>query len=117
MCFLENGGVTLLEYEPGEHLGDNRYVESLDMTQDGTFCFARWHCHADPWRARELAGPGVDDLYYARYVNCPSIVLTVLDWSAISTDSQGAARRRDTFNVDYFTPEGVVIDLGNYGSR
>ena len=115
LCFLENKRVTLRAYTPGRRAGDNRYVESAQMVADGVFCLARWHCHVDPWRAFELAGPGVDDLHYADYVNCPSVVITCLDSSGLA-DSTG--RRQSTrprlFNADYFTPGGGVVDLGNY---
>ncbi len=100
LCFLERGEIVLNEYEPGRRQGDNQYVESAKMVQDGVLCVARWHCHTDQWRAAELAGPGIDDLRYADWINCPVVVLTRLS--------------NKMCNVDYFTPEGIVVDLGNY---
>ncbi len=100
LCFFEQGEIVLNKYEPGRRQGDNQYVESAKMVQEGVLCIARWHCHTDQWRGAELAGPGIDDLRYADWINCPVVVLTRIS--------------KKMCNVDYFTPEGVVVDLGNY---
>ena len=100
LCFLDRGEIVLNKYEPGRRQGDNQYVESAKMVQDGVLCIARWHCHTDQWRGAELAGPGIDDLRYADWINCPVVVLTRIG--------------KKRCNVDYFTPEGIVVDLGNY---
>jgi len=52
------------------------------------------------WKGAALAGPGVDDIGYVKYFCCPLLVVTYID--------------RDTFNIDYVSAEGIVIDLGNY---
>jgi len=104
----EMGGLSMLDddtavfktYQPGEHSGDNQYIESPRMIYDAALSLTRWHCHVDKWRGPELAGPGIDDLRYGRLHGCPVVVVTLV------TDK--------IFNVDYFTPEGIVIDLGNY---
>lgn len=98
--FLEQGEIVFKKYEPGRRQGDNQYVESAQMVREGVLCVARWHCHTDKWRSWELAGPGIDDLRYADWINCPVVVLTRLS--------------EKKCNVDYFTPEGVVVDLGDY---
>lgn len=101
LCYLdEQNRVVFQAYTPGRRRGDNQFDESPQMIEDAAFCLARWHCHADSWRGPELAGPGVDDLNYAAYHNCPLVVITHVNDKIC--------------NVDYCTPEGVVIDLGNY---
>ncbi|MCK4628972.1 MAG: HEAT repeat domain-containing protein, partial [Sedimentisphaerales bacterium] len=103
LSFLEQDKIVFKKYEPGSRQGDNQYVESAQMVRDGVLCIARWHCHTDKWRSWELAGPGIDDLRYADWINCPVVVLTRLS--------------EKKCNVDYFTPEGIVVDIGNYCNR
>jgi hypothetical protein len=100
LCFLSEGQITLTPYPPDRRAGDNLYLEPAAMTVDATLCLARWHCHADPRRSAHAAGPGLDDLKFVASHDAIALVIT---------------RVNDTiFNVDYFTPEGIVIDLGNY---
>lgn len=102
LCFLDRDTqrAVFRSYAPGSQLGDKQYVESWETLTAGVLSLARWHCHADPWRGAEVAGPGVDDMKFAAYVNSPVVILTYID--------------DKIFNVDYLSPEGVVIDLGNY---
>jgi hypothetical protein len=127
LCFIKEGNVDFTGYPPIQRLGDNQYHESPAMIADGVLCLARWHCHADPhaiqtnqaeesvsgfaitsdpavyrgrWKGGALAGPGVDDIAYGKYFNCPQVIVSYMD--------------RDSFNVDYVTASGIVIDLGNY---
>ena len=128
LSFLKAGAVAFSAYPPVQRLGDNQYHESAEMIADGALCLARWHCHADPhqeqtdqadrgesqynlkedrgafyggrWKGAALAGPGVDDMGYVKYFGCPLLVVTYIE--------------RDTFNIDYVSAEGIVIDLGNY---
>jgi hypothetical protein len=100
LCFLSGGQITLTPYPPDRPAGDNLYIEPAAMTVDAVLCLARWHCHADPRRNADAAGPGLDDLKFVASHDAPALVIT---------------RVNDTIiNVDYFTPEGIVIDLGNY---
>jgi len=100
LCFLGQDGIIFKEYQPGQSNNDNQYVETLEMIQDSLDSVARWHCHTDRWRGRELAGPGADDMRYADWQDCPVVIITYID--------------NQKYNVDFLTPEGVVIDLGNY---
>ena len=70
------------------------------MTLDALFSLSRWHCHSQNKNETSLAGPGLDDIQYAAYHNAPMLIF--------------AALKGNAFNVDYLTPQGIVIDLGNY---
>jgi len=100
LSFLQAEKVVFRAYRADRHLGDNQYVESPQAIHDAVLCLARWHCHADAGRRGELAGPGIDDLNYAAYFNSSVIVITYINDKKI--------------NVDYFTPDRIVIDLGIY---
>jgi len=100
LSWLNLSDVIFQEYEPAQCRGDNQFIESPAMIQDAAFCLSRWHCHTDQWRGKELAGPGIDDIRYAAYHNCPVVIFTQVT--------------KNVFNVDYLNPEGTVIDLGNY---
>ena len=129
LCYLRDSAVQFKAYEPGMRMGNSRYVESPCLLEDAVLCLSRWHCHTDglskgisaeyithayrplahlreydqsksSWRMAELAGPGADDLYYAAHWNCSIVVVAFM--------ADGG------WNVDYVTPEGRVVDLGNY---
>ncbi|MBN2211196.1 MAG: hypothetical protein JW709_07350 [Sedimentisphaerales bacterium] len=101
LCLLNSGKqVEFRPYAPGGQKGDKHYIESAALLTDAALCLARWHAHVDPFRGREIAGPGPDDLLYARIVNTPVVIITLLE--------------NDRLNVDYLAPDGWVIDLGNY---
>ncbi len=128
LSFMQKGKMEFREYPPQQRLGDNQYHESSEMIADGVLCLTRWHCHVDPhqtrtaqadegesqytikeekgpfgsgrWKGAALAGPGVDDMEYVKFHGCPLVVVTYLD--------------PDTFNMDYVSAQGIVIDLGNY---
>ncbi|MBN1846744.1 MAG: hypothetical protein JW810_13755 [Sedimentisphaerales bacterium] len=130
LCFLKDARMEFRPYRPGRQGSDVAFHESAAMVADGLYCLARWHCHADShqqrtrqadysasrfsapdgsdaagghslWQGAELAGPGRDDLNYAAYINSPLVVISALG--------------PNSCNLDYVTPEGIVIDLGNYG--
>jgi hypothetical protein len=61
---------------------------------------ALWHCHTNTSAETPPAGPGLDDIRHAAWHDYPGLVLSLL--------------RDDGLNIDYYTPEGVVVDLGNY---
>ncbi|MBN1765333.1 MAG: hypothetical protein JW860_08765 [Sedimentisphaerales bacterium] len=100
LCFLDNQRVIFKPFSPGRRQGQNQYVASEDMIHAAVMSLAQWHCHTDKWRNKELAGPGTDDMKYARWHNCPVVILTKVN--------------DRIFNVDYLSPEGIVIDLGDY---
>ncbi len=100
LCYLRNNKVAFTIMPPGRRQGDNQYVESIETVRQGAFAFARWHCHVDAMRGAELAGPGRDDIDYARWINSPIVIVTRLDDKKM--------------NVDLLTRTGSVIDLGNY---
>jgi len=100
LCFLGQDEIIFKEYQPRQSNNDNQYVETLEMIQDSLDGVGRWHCHADRRRGKELAGPGADDMRYANWQDSPVVIITYID--------------NQKYNVDFLTPEGVVVDLGNY---
>ncbi len=84
---------------PGERQGDERFVASDDMLGDADLALAHYHFHAQGGALDAACGPSSGDLGYARRfaVNC--IVLTMLG--------------QDRLGVDYYQPDGTVLDLGD----
>jgi len=107
LCFLEQNSshansprVRFDPYPPALESGDHLFVEPPQMTFDALFSLCRWHCHSQNNNESSLAGPGLDDFHFGAYHNAPMLIF--------------AALKNHAFNVDYLTPQGIVIDLGNY---
>ena len=100
LCFLDNQEVRFQTYAPGLRGADNMYVESHQMLRDASLCISRWHCHADREKSFRLAGPGLDDLKFAKYYGTSLVIITYIN-----------ARM---MNIDFCTIQGEVVDLGNY---
>jgi hypothetical protein len=84
---------------PGQRQGDQRFVASDDMIAASDLALAHYHLHAQRERNGEYAGPSPGDLAYAARSGRACVVFT----------SVGSGGR---LNVDYYQPNGVVIDLG-----
>lgn len=104
----EFGGLLLIQ-DDGERLefrsyppmlrgNDTRYVASDQLLADLPRALAHVHFHASANRNPEHAGPGGGDLAFARRFGVNGLVVTRID--------------RDTLNIDYYQPDGRVIDLG-----
>jgi len=78
--------------------GDDVFVASVEMTEASDRALAHFHLHAQRVDMRAFAGPSSGDLQYAARSGRTCVVFTSID-----------AR---TMNMDVFTPDGVVIDLG-----
>lgn len=85
-----------------ERLGDSTFTASPEMIAASTFSLAHYHFHAQNWRQQEYAGPSVQDLDYARRYGRGCLVFTAI--------------RDGQLGVDFYTPDGVVVDLGTLGS-
>lgn len=90
--------VVLYPPRPGTRKSDTEFVASSDMFAQGDHSIAHYHFHAQDSRNSAYAGPSRGDLQYAARFGRTCLVFT---W--VSTRS---------LNVDVFTPEGAVIDLG-----
>ena len=101
---LEGGGPrtdaawALFPPRPGERQGDNRFVASPDMIVRSDTAAAHFHFHAQTWRNHELAGPSPADMEYAARFGRACLVMTTVGECVLS--------------VDYYQPDGVVVDLG-----
>ncbi len=89
---------TLFPPRPNERPGDDQFVASADMIDQGVRTLAHYHFHAQLGSSAAVAGPSEGDLQYAdRYgVNC--LTLTSLEPGEIA--------------VDYYCADGIVVDLG-----
>lgn len=84
---------------PGQREGDYRFVASDDLIGASDRALAQYHFHAQHLRNDSFAGPSHPDLQYAARSGRNCIVVTSV--------SEG------TFNIDYYQPDGVVLDLGD----
>jgi hypothetical protein len=59
---------------------------------------AHYHFHAQEYKNTNHAGPGIGDMEFAKRLNFNCLVFTFVE--------------RDRLNVDYYQPNGAVVDLG-----
>ena len=90
-------------YAPLIRVNDWKYVPSPEMMEDLYTAVAHYHFHAQRERNERHAGPGRGDMRMADAVRTSCVVLT------------SVANNR--INVDYYQPEGVVVDLGTIVRR
>jgi hypothetical protein len=77
---------------------DNRFVTSDDMLRYSDRAVAHYHQHVQNARNAKFAGPSDGDLDHARRSGRSCVVFTSVDSGRL--------------NVDYYQPNGAVIDLG-----
>ncbi len=77
---------------------DRTFIAPAPMFQESARSTAHYHFHANEVRNWKYAGPGTQDMGYARTHGRACIVFTSID--------------EDTLNADYFDDNGVIIDLG-----
>jgi len=96
----EGGGLVMYHYppRPRDRVSDRRMVASPALIEAGTTAMFHFHLHAQRYENTPYAGPSGGDFEYARSHGRSCIVLTFLD--------------ENTLNVDYYQPDGAVIDLG-----
>lgn len=83
---------------PGSRRGDTEFIASPDMLAQGDHSLAHYHFHVQDTRNGAYSGPSANDLLYAARYGRTCLVFTSLS----ST----------TLDVDLYTPDGAVIDLG-----
>jgi hypothetical protein len=91
-------GAALFRPRPGQRTNDHAFAASEDMVRAADRALAHYHFHAQDWRQAEYSGPSVQDLIYAARSGRTQVVVTAV--------------RRGVVNVDYYQPNGVIIDLG-----
>lgn len=83
---------------PGQRMGDERFVASDDMIAASDCAIAHYHFHVQRIRNHEYAGPSGGDIEYAARYGRSCLVLTSVEEGVLG--------------VDYYQPNGVVVDLG-----
>ena len=82
----------------GDRISDSAFYASEDMIRTGDRALAHFHLQVANVRNSDFAGPSAPDLAFARRMGRASLVLTSL--------------ARDQLAVDYYQPNGVIVDLG-----
>lgn len=83
---------------PAQRMGDQRFTAPPEMFERGAQALFHYHFHAQRANNRNYAGPSAEDIAYAQRHGRSCIVFTSID--------------EDTLNVDYYQPDGAVIDVG-----
>jgi hypothetical protein len=94
------GGIRFMVIPPMLTGRDTEYITPDDALRRAATSIALFHIHAHEIENAAFAGPGVGDLRFARTQQMTCVVITSL--SATS------------FDVDYYNPDGAVVDLGIY---
>lgn len=95
----ETLGARLYPPRPAERQGDERFVASDEMLADADLALAHYHFHAQGGALDAACGPSSGDLGYARRFAVSCLVFTMLG--------------DDRLGVDYYQPDGTVLDLGD----
>jgi|GEM_PF-2951208 len=90
-------------YKPQFTDSDQRYAVSDDLLRDAIKGLALYHFHFHKIHNAALAGPGAGDMAFARKTRTNHIVITSVGPRQI--------------NIDYYTPNGLVVDLGTYTAK
>lgn len=90
--------VTLYPPRGAQRGGDNRFVASPELLSASVASLFQHHFHARSLDEREYAGPSEGDVEYAARFGRNCLVLASLSSGALG--------------VDYYQPDGAVIDLG-----
>lgn len=83
---------------PGQRQGDNEFVASEEMILQSDRALAQFHFHVQRVRNADVAGPSAADLAYSRRSGRACLVFTSI--------------AADEMDVDYYQPDGIVVDLG-----
>lgn len=90
--------IVLFRPRARDRTGDDRFVASTDMIRFSDRALVHYHLQVQRQRMGRQAGPSDGDLLYAADSGRACLVFTSV--------------ASDQLNVDYYTPDGVVIDLG-----
>ncbi len=97
----EQGRAEAKIYLPAAKRGDDRYIPTRRMLKDtlDSLCYFVGH-FSKVVENVSIIGPGEKELAFAAKYNICGVVFTTLSGGRL--------------NVTYFTPEGIVVDLGNF---
>jgi hypothetical protein len=98
-----DAGVVATVYPPLFSTSDFQYIPSSRLYADAAGALAMFHFHYQQSHNGEKAGPGEGDLQSAAKNLYTGVVITSID--------------ERHFNVDYFNPNGAVVDLGVYSGQ
>ncbi len=90
---------TMYPPRPSQRLADNKFVASEEMITRGDRSLAHYHYHVQRRKNEDYAGPSDGDLEYARINGRNCLVFTSIN--------------ENTLNVDYYQPDGAIVDLGD----
>ncbi|MBZ0172669.1 MAG: hypothetical protein K8E66_09845, partial [Phycisphaerales bacterium] len=93
--------VVLFPPRPRDRVHDERFVASRDMLDYSDRALAHYHLQVQRDKNYKYAGPSGGDFRYARLSGRNCVVFTSVG--------------KDRLGVDYYQPDGVVIDLGEIG--
>jgi len=106
----EHGGVILdangaqgyygKSFPPEIRRHDLKFLSPQNLIEAAYTGLAHYHFHAQSHQNSAYAGPGRGDLDFARKLNFNCLVFTFTD--------------KDHLNVDYYQPNGAVVDLGTF---
>ncbi len=83
---------------PSQRLNDTTFVASQDMINSSYKALVHYHLHAQRRSNDQFAGPSLGDLQYAARSGRTCVVFTTVG--------------NDRLNIDVYSPDGSVIDLG-----
>ncbi len=101
LLFYESGHAEATLYWAGAKRGDDQYVPSKRMMLDAVDALGYFVGHfSNPSEDPRLAGPTDEEMAFAKANNLYGLVLTSV--------------AADRLNAAYFSPAGIVVDLGDY---
>ena len=100
LIMYENGRAEAKLYPPAEKRSDSQYIPTTRMLGDGleSLCYFVGHFSEVVENSSNI-GPGEKELAFAARRNICGLVFTTVSGGKL--------------NATYFTPEGIVVDLGN----
>ena len=103
----EHGGVMIYRdgklhpiiFPPDLKIHDRKFYSSDALIQRMYTSFFHYHYHVQEYRNTQYAIPGDGDMAFAQRVGPSALVFTFIN--------------RNTIDVDYYQPDGLIVDLGN----
>jgi len=95
----DNGDYQAKGYKPQMRVHDLKYISSDELIEALYTSLAHYHFHAQRHRNADYAGPGIGDLKFAKRHRFNCLIFTFI--------------RENRLNVDYYLPNGSVVDLGS----